>query len=360
MEKNLETTWKIYTSNPESWDAMIEACRTAATSIDLEAFIFMPDETGQRFIDACAEAAKRGVKVRFIWDAAGSFTFFHTGIIEELKAKSIELVFFKTFFPGFTKVHSYKSWYFRNHKRTLIIDRKIAFTGSTCIETRATLWRDTMVKVEGAVAEEMQDSFNQMWQRAHDKRGNRKLQTQRDVSFSYIENNPRPRRRFLNKTIIDAIRSAEKNIWITVPYFVPHHRLARVIRLAAHRGVDVKIILPLASDFPIVDEGARTFFHQLLKAGVRIYLYEGRLLHAKSIVIDGEWATVGTLNLDHISLMYNFEANLVSTERKFAEELQYHFEEVKSCNEVKLEEWNRRFFVEKIATFLVKFIRVFL
>ncbi len=340
---------------------MIEACRTATVSIDFEIFIFTPDEIGQRFIDVCAEAAQRGVKVRFIWDAAGSFMFFRTGIIEELKAKNIELVFFKTFFPGFSKVHSYKSWYFRNHKRTLVIDGKRAFTGSTCIETRATPWRDTMVEVEGAVVLDMQDSFNYMWQRAKDRRSSRKITGRRDRDFEYIHNSPMPRRRFLNKRVIEAIRGAEKSICIATPYFAPHHKLARVIRLAAHRGVDVKIMLPVASDFPLVDTGARTYFHQLLKVGVRIFLYRSPLLHVKSVVVDGEWSTIGTLNLDHISLMYNFEANLVSTNRKFAEELEGHFAaDLENCEEVTFEEWNNRFFIEKIATFLVKFIRVFL
>jgi cardiolipin synthase len=218
-----------------------------------------------------------------------------------------------------------------------------------------------MVKIEGTVVADMQVEFNRMWLRTERSRIPRLPPSKSDYEFEYIMNNPTPKRRFLYARLLEAIRTAEKSIFITVPYFVPNHKLARVIRLAAHRGIDVKIILPASSDFPTVDLGARTFFHQLLKGGVRIFLYEGKMIHTKSIVIDEKWSTIGTLNLDNISLLYNFEANLVSSNPQFAADLLSHFsEDLKKCYEVTLEEWNRRFFVEKIATFFVKFIRIFL
>jgi cardiolipin synthase len=357
----ISTPWTFYTSNPEAWEAMLQACEEATTSIDFEVFIFVQDKIGQRFIDVCARKAAEGVKVRFLWDAAGSFTIFATSIKEDLKKKGIELLFFKTLLPDLFSLHNFKSWYFRNHRRTLVIDGKIAFTGSTSISARMEKWRDTQVKIEGVVVADMQLEFNRMWMRAQKGRVARLPPAKSDFEFEYITNNPTPRRRFLYTRIIEAIRNAKQNLFITVPYFIPTHKLARVIRLAAHRGVDVKIILPSASDFPTVDLASRTYFHQLLKSGVRLFLYRNRMIHTKSIVIDGSWSTVGTLNLDHISLMYNYEANLVSSNVKFASDLLTHFtEDIKNCDEVTLEAWNRRFFVEKIATFLVKLIRVFL
>lgn len=356
------TSWKFYTNNPDAWNGMLDACSKATTSIDLEIFIFTPDAIGQRFIDICARKAAEGVQVRFIWDAAGSFTFFASSAIEDLRKKGIELRFFKRFFPGVFSMHRYTSWYFRDHHRTMVIDGKVGFTGSTSIETRMETWRDTMVRIEGPVVKDMQAAFEQMWGRAVGKRvAKRPEEFHEDYDFEYLSTTPFPRTRHLYRRILDAIRSAEKNIFITVPYFVPNHKLARVIRLAAHRGVDVRILLPAASDFPMVDLGARTFFHQYLKAGVSIYLYPGKMVHTKSIVIDGEWSTIGTMNLDHISLLYNYEANLVSHNKKFAEELTTHFrEDIEHAHRVTLDEWNRRFFVEKIATFFVRFFRGFL
>jgi len=342
---------------------MMDACAEAKESIEFENFIFTADVIGNQFIEVCALKASQGVRVRFIWDAAGSFSFFGSSIAEELRKKNIELVFFKTLLPEFFSLHNYRSWYFRNHRRTLVIDGKIGFTGSTCISKRMERWRDTSVRIEGPVVKEMQDSFERMWTRAHGKRPPHLKQrdSKTDGEFEYVTSMPLPGKRELYSRVLEAVRGSEKSIFITVPYFVPTQKLARVLRLAAHRGVDVRLILPANSDFPTVDLGARTFFHSMLKGGIRIFLYKGNMIHTKSIVIDDAWGTVGTLNLDHISLLYNFEANLVTTNVRFIEELASHFEEdLKQCQEMTLEEWNRRFFVEKVATFFVKFIRIFL
>lgn len=357
-----ETKWTLYTENQETWSAMLSACESAKKSIDLENFIFTSDEIGRKFIDLCARKAAEGVKVRFIWDAAGSFRFFGSSIVEELRSKNIELRFFKTLFPGIFNFHRYRSWYFRNHRRTLVVDGSIGFTGSVCISKRMDGWRDTSVRIEGLVVKDMQLSFEKMWDRALGIRVNKRRKTNaNDHEFEYVTNNPFPSQRFLYRRTIEAIRSAENSISITVPYFVPTRRLSRVIRLAAHRGVDVKIILPENSDFPTLDLAARTFFHGMMKIGVRIYLYKGRMIHSKTIVIDDNWASVGTLNLDNISLRYNFEANIVTHNGQFIDELKKHFaNDLRHCEEVIFEEWDRRFFVEKIATFFVKLIRRFL
>lgn len=357
-----ETRFQFYTSNPDIWDGMIDACKQATSTIDFEIFIFMPDEIGKRFIDVCAQKAAQGVKVRFIWDAAGSFSFFGSTIIDELKKKGIELTFFQTLLPNIFSMHDYKSWYFRNHRRTLVIDGKIGITGSTCIGKKYENWRETQVKVEGPVVADMQQAFNRMWHRAQGKKLLKIAESIRsDVEFEYLTNNPIPKHRYLYRRILTAVRSAKRYIYITTPYFVPTHKLARVLILAAHRGVDIQIIIPERSDYPTVDLGARTFFHQMLKAGIRIHLYPNRMIHTKSIIIDDDWSTMGTLNLDHIALLYNFEANLVSTNKAFTQDLLSQFrEDLKQTHEITLSEWNRRFFIEKIATFFVKFMRAFL
>lgn len=363
MKENLApTSWNFYTSNPDAWQAMLEACLHAQSSIDLENFIFESDEIGKRFIEVCAKKASQGVKVRFIWDAAGSFSFFTSSIIDDLHKKGIELRFFKTFVPHILTLHNYRSWYFRDHRRTVIIDNKIGFTGSTSISSRMETWRDTTVKIEGPVVKDMQISFEMMWMKAIGKRMNRRPETLRSNSqFEYIGNSPIPRTRHLYRRIIDAIRNAEKYIYITTPYFVPTYKFMRALRSAVHHGVDVRIILPASSDFPVVDLGARTFFHQMLKIDIRVYLYRGKMIHAKSIVIDDDWSTVGTMNLDHISLLHNYEANIVTNNPAFASDLKKQFElDLENTERVTLDEWNGRFFVEKIATFLVKLIRGFL
>ncbi len=354
-----DTTWKFYTTSPETWAAMLEACEQARETIDLEQFIFTPDEIGNRFIEVCERKAAQGVKVRFIWDAAGSFTFFRSSIIEELKKKGIELVFFKTLLPGFANFHDYRSWYFRNHRRTLVVDNRIGFTGSICVSKRMENWRETHIRVEGAVVNDMQKAFDRMWLRAQNKRVPKIYFYKRtDREFEYVTNKPLPGRRRLYRQIVEAIRNSQKYIYITVPYFVPTPRLARVLRLAAHRGVEVKIILPQSSDYTLVDIAARTFFHSLLKSGVKIFLYQGKMLHCKTIVIDGDWSTVGTMNLDNISLLYNFEANLTSVNTQMANELAEQFSiDLQSCKEINERDWKNRFWIEKVITVIITIFR---
>lgn len=358
---SMETNWKLYTDNSEAWASMLEACEQARETIDLEQFIFVQDDFGSKFIDVCARKAKEGVKVRFMWDAAGSFNLFGLGTVEDMKSKGIEMLFFKTLFPGFFDVPNYKSWYFRNHRRTLIIDGRVGFTGSICVDERLKDWRDTNVRIEGPVVKDMISAFERMWDRAQGKKLPKiKKEKYADHAFRYITNNPIPRNRRLYNHIVDAIRHSRKYIYITTPYFVPTRRLARVLRLAAHRGVDVKIIMPEWSDHPFVDLSARTFFHSILESGVQIFLYKGKMLHSKTMVIDGDWASVGTLNMDNVSLLYNFEASLVSTNSRFAEELASHFVyDMQQTEEMTLQKWNSRYWVIKLAGFFIKFIRGF-
>ncbi len=357
----MTTSWKIYTTNPEAWNAMLQACERAEKSIDLEQFIFVADKIGEKFIDVCARKAKEGVKVRFLWDAAGSFSFFGSSIVEDLKNKGIELTFFKTLLPGLSTFHDFRSWYFRNHRRTLVIDGKIGFTGSICIHEYTEEWRDTHILLKGPVVEDMQKAFERMLDRAHGRHVPRRIPDKRDREFEYITNTPLGRNRRLYNKIVEAIREAKEYIYISTPYFVPTHRLARALRLAARRGVDVRIIIPEKSDHPIVDLGARTFFHHMLNTGVKIHLYQGKMLHGKTIAVDGKWASAGTLNIDHISLLYNFEANIVSTNTTFADDISSHFiRDLRNTKEVTYEAWKNRSWTEKIAVFFVKFIRSFL
>ena len=364
-ELNLQTSWNFYTTNEGGWDAMLQACESAKETIDLEQFIFITNDIGNKFIEVCSRKAKQGVRVRFLWDAAGSFKFFSTETIEELRMKGIELVFFKTLLPSIFKFHNYRSWYLRNHKRTLVVDNKIGFTGSVCFSDEMKNWRDTVVRLEGPVVDEMRKEFERTWNRALRKKDTglgEKIQTiKSSEEFRYVTNYPFIRKHFLYKETIDAIKNARKNIYITTPYFVPTRHLSRAIRGAGKRGVEIKIIVPLWSDHPIVDLCSRSFYTRMLKAGIKIYLYKGEMIHSKTMIVDDKWSSVGTLNLDAVSLLYNFEANIVSTNPLFTEDLAKHFNtDLKDTEEITFEMWENRFWVEKFFGFFARFLRDFL
>jgi cardiolipin synthase len=378
------TRWKLYTHGQEVWTAMLAACEKAEKSIDLEQFIFVNDVIGKQFMEVCSKKASEGVRVRFLWDAAGSFNFFGSTIADDLKKKGVELVFFKTLVPGFFHLHDYRSWFLRNHRRTLVIDGRVGFTGGIGVWEKMRDWRDTHVEIEGPVVADMQAAFERMWARAIGKRyfknakiiKNAQIGKKNHGDFTYETNNPLPGKRYIYYRLVDAIRGAKKSIYITTPYFVPTARLFRVLRLAAHRGVDVRIIMPQASDHPVVDLAARSYFDKLLDAGVKIffYIYKGStgmtgkatngdniIIHSKTIIIDNEWSTVGTLNLDTISLLYNFEANIISTNFHFAAELSENFwADIRQSEWLDPKDWKRRIFLQKVPEFMVRFVRKFL
>lgn len=341
---------------------MLEDCAQAKRSIVLEQFIFSNDDFGQKLIDICAKRAAAGVKVRFLWDAAGSFTFWGSNIADDLKKKDIQLLFWKTLIPSYFKVPNFRSWYLRNHRRTLVIDDNIGYTGSICVRDGMQDWRDTNVRMQGPVAGEMANAFERMWARAKKAKHLPARVPARDPEFRYITNYPAPGRRHVYSSMIEAIRGARNYLYITTPYFVPPHRLLRVLKLAAHRGVDVRIILPKRTDhYPTLDLAARSYFLTLLESGARIFLYSGNVIHSKTMVIDGDWATVGSMNLDSASLRYNFEANIVSSNAKFAEELSAHFvHDLQESKEVTLKEWKSRFFLERIPEILIRLAAKFL
>ncbi len=354
-----QTTWKIYTTTEEVLDDIVRTCESATRTIDLEQFIFVSDAFGNRIIDICAKKAAEGVKVRFIWDAAGSFLFFGNDAIENLKQKGIELLFFKTLLPDFLDVPNYRSWYFRNHRRTIVIDDKIAFTGSVCIWEKTKDWRETNLMIQGPVVNDMQKDFEKMWNRSQRKRvRNIKRELPSDLEFRYVSNNPLPKQRKLYNQLVEAIKNSTKCIYITTPYFVPTHRITHALKRASRRGVEVKILMPERSDHTFVDLAARTYFHTILKSGIRIFLYKNRMMHAKTIVIDDNWSTIGTLNIDHVSLLYNFEANIVSNNVILSNQLKDQFNiDLQNTEEITLEKWDQRYWLEKFAGIFIKLIR---
>jgi len=361
------TKWTLYTSNKDAWEAMLADCSNATKSIALEQYIFTKDDFGEKLIDICIERAENGVDVRFLWDAGGSFTFFGSNIAEDLRKKNIRLLFWKTLIPGYYKVPNIRSWFLRNHRRTLVIDNKIGYTGSICVKDSMKGWRDTNARLEGPVVPEMQKAFDHMWDKAnHIKRRTPQYSPPRNTDFTYITNSPFPGKRYLYRNLIENIRKANKRVYLASPYFVPTQRLARTLKVAARLGVDVRIIIPERTNhYPTLDLGARSFFSTLLQSGVKIFLYPSKngedLIHGKFGVIDDNWATVGSLNLDHVSLLYNFEANIVSSNSKFVDELATHFiHDMNKCKEVDPTVWHDRFFLEKLPEYAIRLVRKFL
>jgi cardiolipin synthase len=348
-----EHTWDIYTTAHEAWEAMYADCVVAKESILLEQYIFTHDATiGQRFAYLLMQKAAEGVDVKILLDGAGSFKLYHSNVPRLLREAGAEVIFFKPL-----KLHlayRFKSWFFRDHRKMLVVDGKIGHVGGVGINGRMKEWRDTHIRITGQVVTEIEEAFYHLRARTINRTPRRyPRRTDFDKTFHFVTNAPHYRRRYLYKSLVENIRTANKFIYITSPYFIPDIRIFRLLRLASKRGVDVRIITPLVSDHLAVDLASYSYFGLALRSGARIYTYIDQVLHAKSIIIDGEWASVGSSNLDNLSLLFNYEGNIVSTDKNFINQLMTHFhQDTAHSLEILRHHWRHRPLWQKIAEVL--------
>jgi cardiolipin synthase len=327
-----------------TYDAMLGAIRAARHHVHLETYIFEADETGQLFADALIARAQAGVHVRLIYDAVGSIKtpkeFFKSiadGGVEVLEFNPIGK-------GGIDELNQ------RDHRKVTIVDGRVAFLGGINISdvygtasggsrrmrdepVEKRPWRDMQSRIEGPAVAEVQRAFLRQWARRRDE----PLITDKAYYPALAQVGPHvvrvmegsPADEGINDVyaaFISAIDNAEKEVRIMNPYFVPHEELRRALRDAARRGVDVTLILPGHSDSWLAYYAGRSYYSELLDAGVKIYERKNRILHAKSATVDGVWATVGSTNLDWRSLLYNDEINVVVLGPEFAGQLNAVFD----------------------------------
>lgn len=343
-----ETTWKFYLKSVDAWEAMCADCVEAKESINIEQFIFGLDELGDRFFDILRKKNKEGVKVRIICYAVGSYDFLNSSMEGMLKGEGIEIKFYNPIKPW--RVGNFSSWFLRDHRKLLIVDKSIGHTGGVGLDKRMEKWRDTNVRVTGPVVSEMQTVFDRMWQAAPKRKFFRiKPSLAPETQFSFLTNSPSFRGRYIYHDMRRAIRGAKQYIYLTTPYFVPSIRIFNALIKKAKRGVDVRLLLPRVSDVRIADIAAGSYFILAMNVGIKIYLYDGnRILHTKSGVIDGAWGTVGSANMDNLSLLLNFEGNIRSSDASFVSELKSQFlNDISGIEPLKKEDWIRRPFFRK-------------
>ena len=341
---------EVFTRGVDAFASMQAAVLAAGREIVLESYIFKDDSTGRLFLEEAAAAARRGVSVRVMADAAGSLgtraRFWH-----EMESHGIEVRLFNPLFRRFW-------WFqpFRDHRKIVVVDRRTAFTGGMNIgeeygspRTRpGQVWRDTHVRVEGPAAWEMAVVFAEAWTRA----GGRPF----DIEPLPAEEAVAPGARTLvldsrpgrgaagSAAVLAAIvGAARRTVWITNAYFAPGRIGVEVLGEAAGRGVDVRLLLPGWTDVPLLRHAAHGYYSDLLARGVRIFEYGGKVLHAKSLVADGYASVVGSTNLDFRSFVFNAECNLVVLGHETGARMEEIFrEDLESSREILPSDWRRR------------------
>jgi cardiolipin synthase len=319
------TAWKFYLRPADAWEAMYADCGAARESIDIEQFIFGNNKIGRRFFEILERKAADGVKIRILCDAVGSFDLSNSKVSAALRAKGIAIIFFNRIQPW--RIGNISSWFLRDHRKILLVDGSVAHIGGVGIDSRMEYWRDTNVRIVGPVVSTIQASFDWMWiAPSRYKFSNYKSPDEENDDFSFLLNSPQFRRRYIYHDFRRTIRKAKKYIYLTTPYFVPSILIFTSLVRAARRGVDVRILVPGRSDVRITHIAAGSYFLLAMAAGIKIYIYDDRtILHSKSGVADDTWGSIGSANIDNLSMLLNFEGNLRSSDPYFIAELKQQF-----------------------------------
>ena len=341
----------VYTYGEHVFDAMIEAIDGAEERIFFETFIWKGDAEGLRFRTALARAAERGVRVHVVWDEFANL------VVPRKFFRDIPSTINTMPHPAFPLPWSPRSWG-RDHRKLLTVDGKVGFIGGYNIGSLyATGWRDTHARVVGEGVAELENAFVDFWNMHPSKVRDRiELNPRREwePTVRVHRNTPRIQVYPIRNMYLEAIDRASHHIWLTHAYLIPDDDLVGALRDAVRRGVDVRIIVPARSNHVVADWLSRGFYTQLLRSGIRLFLYQGAMVHSKTATIDGKWSTIGTANLDRLSLLGNYEVNLEITDEAVAAYMEDVFlTDESNCIEVNEQRWSERSLVAKATeTFL--------
>ncbi len=335
--------------------AMLEAIAWARYEILLEMYWFASDRTGRRFAEALSARAREGIKVCVIYDSVGSFGV-DEKMFAEMRKAGCEVIEYNPISP-FRRRFRLGVLNNRDHRKILVVDSRVAMTGGTnlgdpwaSIEEGGEGWRDDMVRIEGPAAERMRGLFLQTWKsvggKVPDSRMRRDSRAPRqpgDSNVRILTNNYRGERAAIRRAYLSQIVRSQSHVYIENSYFVPDRVVRLALAAAARRGVDVRVLLPGRSDVVAVQYAAQRLYTWLLENGVRLFEWQGPVLHSKSAIVDGEWATVGTYNLDYRSWRFNLEVNVSISDGAFARALGARIlRDLDRATEIKLDQWRYR------------------
>jgi cardiolipin synthase A/B len=344
-----------------TYTAMFKAVENARDHINLETYIMedIEDDRGRKLGDLLLQKQESGVQVNVIYDSVGSYTT-PAAFFQRLRDGGIQVVEFNPINP----LKARGKWRLAklDHRKILIVDGKVAITGGINIsqvyssgfsgagdEKGAHVpWRDTDVQIEGPAVAEFQKLFLDTWQNQKGpKLAERNYfpvpKQEGQALVGVLGSTPGEANRITFIMYVAAITFAENSLHMTNAYFVPDPQTAEALTDAARRGVDVKIILPGTTDSSLAQFAGQYYFSDLLKSGVKLYERRNALLHAKTLVIDGVWSTVGSTNMDFWSFSSNDEVNAVILNREFAAEMEKMFaQDLAESDQVRWEEWKRR------------------
>ena len=343
-------TVEILLNGEHIFPAVLASIRAAQRTITYAQYYYEDGPVARDIAEALAERCRAGVGVNVLLDAFGSLAI-PGEYLELMRVSGCHVVWFRPL-----SQYVFRRYYKRNHRRILVVDGRVGFTGGAGVSRKwmgngrtEHHWRDTDVRVEGPVVEYLQGAFVENWLEATgmvlggEAYFPRPIEPRGRVHAQVARSSPAGGSAAMYTTLLLALSSAQKSVLVTNPYFVLDVRMRDAVIRTVRRGVRVAVLVPAVIDHNIVRQASRAQFGDLLQAGVEIYEYTPALLHAKTMVIDGVWATIGSTNLDNLSFSFNEELNLYFYDRGVAQQLERIFiEDVAMSRRVSYEAWKDR------------------
>ncbi len=346
---------RILKDAKENYPAWFDAMGSAQKSIHFESFIIHEDEIGYQFADVLASKAKQGIKVRLIYDWLGAFGKTSNRFWQKLREAGVEV---RRFNPP--RLDSPFGWLTRDHRKMIAVDGRIAFVTGLCVgrmwvgQTERSIdpWRDTGVEVQGPAVSDIEQAFADIWATMGDPLPKQKLPGRDktseagNVSLRVVATVPNTAGLYRLDQLIAAL--AQHSLWLTDAYFVGVTPYIQALRSAAMDGVDVRLLVPGTTDIPILRGLSRAGYQPLLEAGVRIFEWNGPMIHAKTAVADGRWARVGSTNLNLSSWISNYELDVAVEDKSFAKAMEEMFlKDLENATEIILSERHKVALVSK-------------
>lgn len=356
-DNNLE----IITSGQRKFEALLQDLENAKDHIHMEYFYFRKDNGSKKIKEMLMKKAREGVKVRFIHENIANISI-SPAYYNEMKEAGVEVVKFTR--PRFNLLTLSAQLNYRDHRKIVVIDGKIGYTGGMNIGDDYFLrWRDTHLRITGNAVSALQYSFFYSYiSSGGNIKGNfsryfpiQEAVEGKDKLIQIVPDEADDQWPIIHMGTVWTVQHASKYIYIQTPYFVPPEPLIHSLKACALKGTDVRIMLPMQSDSFYMEPANRSYYHECLEAGIRIYQKKGPFIHSKTIVTDDYLSIVGSANMDYRSLELNNEINAYIFSKETAlENKEIFMKDLETCEEVIMEKWVRRAWYKKLTQAIIR------
>lgn len=340
---------KLIKDGDEKFELLLKDIKNAKHHIHLEYFILKDDNLGSKVLNLLCEKSRSGIEVRIIIDDVGSKV--SSKMKKQLNDANVELLsFMPVLFSRFTGKMNY-----RDHRKIIVIDGEVGYVGGINIsdayvnQNKNSYWRDTHLRVKGEAVKPLQILFFTSWdfvvkeEIKISKDYFPKVSVEAKVPLQIAASGPDTDWSNIMESFFVAITNAEKSIYITTPYFIPNDEINTALQVAARSNIEVKLIIPKKSDSWVAENATNSYVEHLLEAGIEVYQYSKGFIHAKSLIVDSTFGTVGTANMDYRSFNINFEVNALVYNRDFCQELTQMFKnDIMDSERIDINDWKKR------------------